>query len=231
MEQLKIKVNGLCQVGDISRAAQMGADSVGLQFAKGKPHRMSMLHRDAGILPDEADADYSSLSSEGEESATSLVGMFSDEGAQLIVTAVYNYCLDAIQIDSDCGAVLLRNLLSTIVPDIRPRLDIIKTIAVSSPADFALCKAYDSVANLFIFRFNNAAFRSRSWADKVLAAAARVGNVPFLVQCRVRDAQTVEAAFRGNGMFRGLDVYPDKGAFEVEEYMQKVKEMARKVKE
>ncbi len=230
MKQIKIKMNGLRQVDNFVHAAQMGADSVGLQFAKDKPHRMSMLHRDAGILPDEADADYSSLSSEGEENAPSLVGMFSTEGAQLIVTAVYNYCLDAIQIDADCGEVLLRNLLSTIVPDIRPRLDIIKSFQISSAADFARCKAYEDVANLFIFRFNDAVFSSCSWADRAHAATAYEGNVPFFVQCEVRDAEKVMTAFRGNRLFCGLDIWPEKGALVVEKYMQKVKRIAQKVK-
>ena len=48
-----------------------------------------------------AEADFSSLSSEGAGRALSLVGMFSGESAQSVITAVYSYGLDAVQFDDD----------------------------------------------------------------------------------------------------------------------------------
>ena len=87
---MQIKVNGLCHADDIRRVAQSGADYVGMQFGKGKPHRVVMLQRSTGTLPDMAEADFSSLSSEGAGRALSLVGMFSGESAQSVITAVYS---------------------------------------------------------------------------------------------------------------------------------------------
>lgn len=225
MKQMQIKVNGLCHADDIRRVAHSGADYVGMQFGKGKPHRMVMLQRSTGTLPDMAEADFSSLSSEGAGRALSLVGMLSGESAQSVITAVYSYGLDAVQFDDDCGAVFIRNLVGTVVPDICPHLDIIKHFHVSCADDFAACRQYEELASRFIFRFDADALRGISWDAKAHIADAYHGTVPFLVSCPTGESREAMAAFSRNAAFCGLDLEPDNESLTIAQYMQKVHEI------
>lgn len=230
MGQMQIKVNGLCHAGDILGAAQFGADYAGMQFGTDKPHRMAMLPRRTGTLPDMAEDDYAPLTGGDAGRALSLIGMFSGEGAQDVITAVYCFGLDAVQFDDDCTPVFIRNLLGTIVPDIRHRLGFIKFFHVASSADFAACTPYEGLADRFIFRFDGDAMRTTSWADKARIADAYHGSVPFLVNCLPDEAGEVASAFGRNTAFCGLDLEPDKTSLTTAQYMQKVREMAEKVK-
>lgn len=230
MGQMQIKVNGLCHAGDILGAAQFGAGCAGMQFATGKPHRMTMLPRRTGTLPDMTEGGYAPLTGGDARRALSLVGMFSGEGAQDVITAVYSFGLDAVQFDGDCGAVFIRNLVSTIVPDIRHRLGIIMLFHVASSADFAACAPYEGLADRFIFRFDGDAMRANSWTDKARIADAYHGSVPFLVHCPPDEAGEVASAFGRNTAFCGLDLEPDKSSLTTAQYMQKVQEIAEKVK-
>ena len=222
---MRIKVNGLCRANDIDGVAQLGIDYVGLQFAKDKPHHMVMRLRRTGTLPDTASSDYSSLMANGASRLPLLVGMFSDASVQSIVTAVYSYSLDYVQLDSDCGDIFVRNLIATIVPDISERLGIIKAFDISSADDFESCHAYDDLAEAFIFRMSQSSEHKNSSDEMAEMAKAYHGKTPFLVNCSLCDAVAVAAAFDSHPSFIGLDLFVDDGVESVKQNLQNLSEI------
>lgn len=79
------------------------------------------------------------------------VGVFVDDTPQNIITHVVNYKLDLIQLHGNETPTLIKNLRSTIDPDIRPGIKFIKAISVTSAKDIERCKAYEDCADYFLF--------------------------------------------------------------------------------
>ena len=79
------------------------------------------------------------------------VGVFSDDMPQNIITRIYNYNLDDVQLDGAESPVMIDNLRRSVDPDIRAGIKIIKTISVASAADLEQCKAYEGHADLLRF--------------------------------------------------------------------------------
>lgn len=89
-----------------------------LDFRNGSPQYVAMQSTPAGILPDRAQEADSRLST-----ATTLrIGIFADEMPQNIITRVVNYQLDAVLLCGNESPTLIRNLRTTLVPDIQPHL-------------------------------------------------------------------------------------------------------------
>ena len=79
------------------------------------------------------------------------VGAFVDDMPQNIVTRVYNYRLDYIQLHGNEPRETIENLRATIDPDIKPNIRIIKAISVSSAEDIQKYKEYAGAVDLFLF--------------------------------------------------------------------------------
>ena len=71
--------------------------------------------------------------------------------AQNIVTRVFNYKLDIIQLHGHESPTLIRNLRLTLDPDIRPGIKIIKAISVETIDDIATYKDYSDCVDYFLF--------------------------------------------------------------------------------
>jgi len=79
------------------------------------------------------------------------VGVYVDEMPQTIITHVYNYDLDYVQLHGHESPVLIDNLRATLDPDIHAGIKFIKALSISSAADLEQCKAYEGHADLFLF--------------------------------------------------------------------------------
>ena len=79
------------------------------------------------------------------------MGVFADDMPQNIVTRVYNYELDYVQLNGEEPAVTLENLRRSIDPDIRKGIKIIKRIVVDTQADLAKATEYEGKADLLLF--------------------------------------------------------------------------------
>lgn len=120
----------------------LGVDMIGLIFYPPSPRYVQQFSSGAGIIPDYAP----------DMGKTPLrVGVFVDEMPQNIVTRVYNYKLDYIQLHGNEPRETLENLRATIDPDIKPKIKIIKAISVSSAEDIKKYKEYVGAADLFLF--------------------------------------------------------------------------------
>lgn len=157
---------------NIRDISALGVDMIGLIFYPPSPRYVQQFSSGAGIIPDYAP----------DMGKTPLrVGVFVDDMPQNIVTRVYNYKLDYIQLHGNESRETLENLRATIDPDINPKIKIIKAISVSSAEDIKKYKEYVGAADLFLFdtKCKTVGGSGEQFDWQVLQAYD--GDVPFLL--------------------------------------------------
>lgn len=157
---------------NIRDISALGVDMIGLIFYPPSPRYVQQFSSGAGIIPDYAP----------DMGKTPLrVGVFVDDMPQNIVTRVYNYKLDYIQLHGNEPRETLENLRATIDPDIKPNIKIIKVISVSSAEDIKKYKEYVGAADLFLFdtKCKTVGGSGEQFDWQVLQAYD--GDVPFLL--------------------------------------------------
>ena len=157
---------------NIRDISALGVDMIGLIFYPPSPRYVQQFSSGAGIIPDYAP----------DMGKTPLrVGVFVDDMPQNIVTRVYNYKLDYIQLHGNEPRETLENLRATIDPDIKPKIKIIKSISVSSAEDIKKYKEYVGAADLFLFdtKCKTVGGSGEQFDWQVLQAYD--GDVPFLL--------------------------------------------------
>lgn len=157
---------------NIRDISALGVDMIGLIFYPPSPRYVQQFSSGAGIIPDYAP----------DMGKTPLrVGVFVDDMPQNIVTRVYNYKLDYIQLHGNEPRETLENLRATIDPDIKPKIKIIKAISVSSAEDIKNNKEYVGAADLFLFdtKCKTVGGSGEQFDWQVLQAYD--GDVPFLL--------------------------------------------------
>lgn len=157
---------------NIRDISALGVDMIGLIFYPPSPRYVQQFSSGAGIIPDYAP----------DMGKTPLrVGVFVGDMPQNIVTRVYNYKLDYIQLHGNEPRETLENLRATIDPDINPKIKIIKAISVSSAEDIKKYKEYVGAADLFLFdtKCKTVGGSGEQFDWQVLQAYD--GDVPFLL--------------------------------------------------
>ena len=157
---------------NIRDISALGVDMIGLIFYPPSPRYVQQFSSGAVIIPDYAP----------DMGKTPLrVGVFVDDMPQNIVTRVYNYKLDYIQLHGNEPRETLENLRATIDPDINPNIKIIKAISVSSAEDIKKYKEYVGAADLFLFdtKCKTVGGSGEQFDWQVLQAYD--GDVPFLL--------------------------------------------------
>lgn len=157
---------------NIRDISALGVDMIGLIFYPPSPRYVQQFSSGAGIISDYAP----------DMGKTPLrVGVFVDDMPQNIVTRVYNYKLDYIQLHGNEPRETLENLRATIDPDIKPKIKIIKAISVSSAEDIKKYKEYVGAADLFLFdtKCKTVGGSGEQFDWQVLQAYD--GDVPFLL--------------------------------------------------
>lgn len=157
---------------NIRDISALGVDMIGLIFYPPSPRYVQQFSSGAGIIPDYAP----------DMGKTPLrVGVFVDDMPQNIVTRVYNYKLDYIQLHGNEPRETLENLRATIDPDIKPKIKIIKAISVSSAENIKKYKEYVGAADLFLFdtKCKTVGGSGEQFDWQVLQAYD--GDVPFLL--------------------------------------------------
>lgn len=157
---------------NIRDISALGVDMIGLIFYPPSSRYVQQFSSGAGIIPDYAP----------DMGKTPLrVGVFVDDMPQNIVTRVYNYKLDYIQLHGNEPRETLENLRATIDPDIKPKIKIIKAISVSSAEDIKKYKEYVGAADLFLFdtKCKTVGGSGEQFDWQVLQAYD--GDVPFIL--------------------------------------------------
>ena len=154
-----IKVCGMRDAQNIREVSQLGVDMIGMIFYPKSSRYVEMQSSHAGIIPDYAKEDIGASDSSGSSSESvstsskspARVGVFVDDMVQNIVTRVVNYHLDYVQLHGNEPREMCENLRSTLDPDIRPGIKIIKAISVSDALDIQKYKEYVGAVDLFLF--------------------------------------------------------------------------------
>lgn len=157
---------------NIRDISALGVDMIGLIFYPPSPRYVQQFSSGAGIIPDYAP----------DMGKTPLrVGVFVDDMPQNIVTRVYNYKLDYIQLHGNEPRETLENLRATIDPDIKPKIKIIKAISVSSAEDIKKYKEYVGATDLFLFDTKCKTVGGSGELFDWQVLQAYDGDVPFLL--------------------------------------------------
>ena len=157
---------------NIRDISALGVDMIGLIFYPPSPRYVQQFSSGAGSIPDYAP----------DMGKTPLrVGVFVDDMPQNIVTRVYNYKLDYIQLHGNEPRETLENLRATIDPDIKPKIKIIKAISVSSAEDIKKYKEYVGAADLFLFDTECKTVGGSGEQFDWQVLQAYDGDVPFLL--------------------------------------------------
>ena len=157
---------------NIRDISALGVDMIGLIFYPPSPRYVQQFSSGAGIIPDYAP----------DMGKTPLrVGVFVDDMPQNIVTRVYNYKLDYIQLHGNEPRETLENLRATIDPDINPKIKIIKAISVSSAEDIKKYKEYVGAADFFLFDTKCKTVGGSGELFDWQVLQAYDGDVPFLL--------------------------------------------------
>mgnify|MGYP000089101960 CR=1 FL=1 len=150
-----IKVCGMREPENVRDVENLGVDMIGFVFCADSERYVSMVSSNAGIIPDYAygrqNGDEAPACGAVQKSKPHRVGVFVDDMPQNIVTRVYNYNLDYIQLHGNETRETIENLRATLDPDIKPGIKIIKAISVSTAEDIQKYKEYVGAVDLFLF--------------------------------------------------------------------------------
>lgn len=151
-----IKVCGMREPENIRAVSALGIDMMGFIFWKRSPRFVQMISSQAGIIPDYSLERLNKGRGKVEESTNVIeqpkrVGVFVDDMPQSIVTRVFNYGLDFVQLHGEESRVMIENLRRTLEPDIKAGVKIIKALSIEKPEDVSRYKEYEGVVDMFLF--------------------------------------------------------------------------------
>lgn len=194
-----LKVCGMRMAFNIREMSELGVDWLGMEFWKDSPRCVPQVGSRGGFIPD-----YTPIKNERPELGVSKwfaprentprrVGVFVDDMPQNIVTRVYNFNLDYVQLNGEESPIMIENLIRTIIPDIRQSLKIIKTITVENAEDFKRCEEYKDLADCFLFQGKNDGDGYATKFDWGLLDSYQ-GEVPFFLSGDIApgDAEAVK---------------------------------------
>lgn len=229
-----IKVCGMREPENVRDVENLGVDMIGFIFCADSERYVSMVSSNAGIIPDYAygrqNGDEAPACGTMQKSKPHRVGVFVDDMPQNIVTRIYNYNLDYVQLHGNETAVMIDNLRRTVDPDIRPGLKIIKALSIRSEQDVKRWREYEDHADMLLFDTKGCKAGGNGEHFDWTLLDAYHGNIPFLLSggISVDDADSINAI--RHPMFAGVDL---NSRFEVRPGLKDVallREFIRKLK-
>ena len=125
---------------------------------------------------------------------------------QNIVTRVYNYKLDWVQLHGSESPVMIDNLKRTLIPDIKPDIKIIKAISVNTKEDVEKWRQYRGHVDMLLFdtKCKSVGGSGEHFDWSVLNSYD--GDIPFLLSGGIGpdDAERVKAFH--HPQFAGIDL-------------------------
>ena len=140
-----IKVCGMRDPDNIRAVMDLGIDLTGFIFWPKSPRYVTQLPSNAGIIPDNPNQKIV------DSKRCKYVGVFVDEMPQNVVTRVYNYNLDYIQLHGNESVTYIDNLKRTLVPDIAPDIKIIKALSIREADDVKRWREYEGHVDMLLF--------------------------------------------------------------------------------
>jgi phosphoribosylanthranilate isomerase len=205
-----IKVCGLRESENINAVSELGVDIIGLIFYPKSPRYVSMVPAQSGLVPDysEERLDAAKASRQFSQSTNKPLrtGVFVDDMPQNIITRVYNFNIDIVQLHGNESPVMIENLRKTIVPDIRKDIKFIKTISISSVADIELYKQYEGIVDMFIFDTKCVSVGGGGNKFDWNILDAYDGDTPFLLSGGISPEDVERVKSFSHPRFAGIDL-------------------------
>ena len=205
-----IKVCGMREPENVRDVENLGVDMIGFVFCADSERYVSMVSSNAGIIPDYAygrqNGDEAPACGAVQESKPHRVGVFVDDMPQNIVTRIYNYNLDYVQLHGSETAVMIDNLRRTVDPDICPGLKIIKALSIRIEQDVKRWREYEGHADMLLFDTKGCKAGGNGEHFDWTLLDAYHGNIPFLLSggISVDDVDSIRAI--RHPMFAGVDL-------------------------
>ncbi len=190
---------------NIRAVEELGVDMIGFIFVPQSKRYVRMISSNAGIIPDYAGEGQNDTSA-ADNKTPLRVGVFVDDMPQNIITRIYNYHLDYVQLHGDESAVMIDNLRRSVDPDIHKGLKIIKAISMASENDVKRWREYEGHADMLLFdtKGDEAGGNGRHFDWSLLDAYD--GNIPFLLSGGIDINDAVEIRKIKHPMFAGVDI-------------------------
>ena len=203
-----IKVCGMRDAENIREVSELDIDMMGFIFWKDSPRFVRMISSHAGIIPDYSEERLNRNSGKvvDDQHRIKRVGVFVDDMPQTIVTRIYNYELDYVQLHGEESCIMIDNLRRTLEPDIRTGVKIIKTISVSSVEDIEKTKEYEGCVDLFLFDTKCPTMGGSGDKFDWSVLSAYKGNVPFLLSGGIGMDDVDKIKSFQHPQFAGVDV-------------------------
>ncbi|MBF1082566.1 MAG: phosphoribosylanthranilate isomerase [Prevotellaceae bacterium] len=207
-----IKVSGMREARNIREVSALGIDMIGFDFYPSSERFVQMVSSQAGIIPDYSRERFRKVSKLGEKPAELIpaevyrTGVFIDDMPQTIISRVYNYSLNYVQLNGEESEVMIDNLKRSLVPDIVPDIKVIKSLDIHSAADFAQCKHYEGSADLFIFNVDGVSKILEKNNGGIALIEAYTGNIPFLLGGNVVPDDAKAVGLLRHPQFAGVDL-------------------------
>lgn len=183
-----IKVCGMRDSENIRAVAELKVDLMGFVFYPKSPRYVQMISSQAGIIPDYSEERLQKMKKKEEEEPKNAelppprkVGVFVDDMPQNIVTRVYNYDLDYVQLHGNELPLMLDNLRRTLDPDIHPGIKIIKAISVKTKDDVRRWLDYRETADMFLFDTQCEVYGGSGERFDWSVLESYDGDIPFLL--------------------------------------------------
>lgn len=206
-----IKVCGMRETDNIREVAELGVDMMGFIFWPESPRFVKMISAQAGIIPDYSEERLRNMRQGQEPSSTTVcrpkrVGVFVDEMPQSIVTRVYNYDLDYVQLHGNESVVMIENLKRTLVPDIAPNIKIIKALSIREKDDVKRWRDYEGAADMLLFdtKCKTVGGSGEQFDWSVLETYD--GNIPFLLSGGIGPDDAERVLKFSHPQFAGIDL-------------------------
>lgn len=195
-----IKVCGMREAHNIHEVSQLDIDWVGLDFLPNSERYVSQISSCAGIIPDYSSlSDLSSDESSQQQQRPILCGVFADDMPQNIVTRVFNFKLDVIQLNGEESMVMIDNLRRTLDPDIHAGIKIMKRLVITTREDIMKYKEYAEGVDYFLFDIQD---NLKDWS----VLEAYDGKVPFLVSGNIGIEEADKIKTFSHPQFYGISV-------------------------
>ena len=195
-----IKVCGMREAHNIHEVSQLDIDWVGLDFLPNSERYVSQISSCAGIIPDYSSlSDLSSDESSQQQQRPILCGVFADDMPQNIVTRVFNFKLDVIQLNGEESMVMIDNLRRTLDPDIHAGIKIMKRLVITKREDIEKYKEYAEGVDYFLFDIQD---NLKDWS----VLEAYDGKVPFLVSGNIGIEEANKIKTFSHPQFYGISI-------------------------
>ena len=175
---LKIKVCGMRDADNIRAVAALDIDFLGFIFYPKSPRYTPKAIPEAELIADTATT---ARHDDIEWRKPQRVGVFVDETPQAIIAHIHNDQLDYVQLHGHELPEMIDNLKRTVIPDIRHSLKVIKAFSIAKPDDLLQTKAYEGVADLFLFDTPTESYGGSGKKFDWQMLQAYDGHTPFLL--------------------------------------------------